>query len=178
MDCLPTPDEFLFQTYITAELRLWAASLNVTDEAGFPVIPYNSNDVVANFPPYGQQYIFSAAAILDAIGCQAVLRQVTFLTRLRSLFQNCSINQMLSVIRTTDEMPLLGISLLQALLVNGFSRLLDSTKTDVLLGIILRHTSIAKADVERRLIQFTCLLHKHFQSPKTTHISNLPNLWK
>ena len=89
---------------------------------------------------------------------------------------------MLAILRTSqhtmtrgssmDETALLDMSLLQALLVNGFNGLFDSTKAEDLLGILLRHKSITKADVERRLVELTRLLHKHAQSAKITLVVN------
>ena len=69
-----------------------------------------------------------------------------------------------------DETALLDMSLLQALLVNGFNGLFDATKAEDLLGILLRHKSITKADVEKRVVELTCLLHKQAQTTTTTQV--------
>jgi uncharacterized protein (DUF2267 family) len=68
------------------------------------------------------------------------------------------------------------MSLIKALLANGFSGLMKESPSsnnntdDALLRTLMRHTSINKADVEKQVVQLTCLLHRHFQSKKINQV--------
>jgi hypothetical protein len=183
--------EFLFQGFLTTELRRWATSLKIADEVGFPV-PFSSSEF-ATVNRGGQVHdVFSTAAVFDAIGCQAILHQASFLTRLRSLMQTHSSDQVLDTLRTFSsqqttpatrwgvtfvESAVLDLSLIKALLTGGFSGLTNiaassSTNTDDLLRTLLQHSSIHKGDVEKQVVQLTCLLHRHFQSKKIHQVTS------
>ena len=73
-------------TWFSYELRRWAFSLGIADDRTGRPFCYASADFATQYPQYGHDDSLSCQSLFGVADCQAVLSQISFLTRLRSMF--------------------------------------------------------------------------------------------